>query len=147
MKKEILTKVFEKAVEISEKDLFSNEISPETINALKVMRKDLEEKEERIILENEEIVVKENRTLIIMPGSSGVVVSSDNQEFFISRVFMNNQGLVYRGAFSAECIEKNNLITMFPISKLMPIPGKSILGEFDYELGEAFPLESENKIA
>lgn len=144
MKKDILLSVFEKAVEISEKDLFSNEISPETIEAIKVMKEELSKKEENIIIENEEIIVKENRSLIIMPGSSGVVVTSDNQEFFITKVFMNNQGLVYRGAFTPEDIAKNNLVTMYPTSKVQPIPGKSILGEFDYELGEAFPLESES---
>lgn len=78
---------------------------------------------------------------VIMPGSFGWIITDDNQEFAVERVFLHPQsGLVYRGHRAGTTPSPDVQIT-FPVANVRPVPGQSKLGRYCYDSGEVVPLE------
>ena len=83
----------------------------------------------------------EEKATVIMPGSVGWIVTEENQEFAIDRVFVHPKfGLVYRGKRVGER-QPPNLENMFAVEHIRPIPELSVLGEYDFDTGEVTPIE------
>lgn len=78
--------------------------------------------------------------LVIMPGSAGWIISDDDQEFLVERVFCHpREGLRYYGRRSG-APQGNQVETWFPANLIRPIPGVSKLGVYNYDTGELTEL-------
>lgn len=87
------------------------------------------------------IAAEENSELIVAPDSSGWIISDENQEFEVSRVFVHpRDGLVYSGK-KAGAREQPGVDIIFPVAKIQPIPGISKLARYHYDTGEVTPAE------
>jgi DEAD/DEAH box helicase domain-containing protein len=74
-----------------------------------------------------------------MPGSKGLNLKKNNEEFLIEGVFFSPvfKGLAYRGKHLSETGSKFATTTIsVPINSVIPIPGESKLGVYEYETGE-----------
>jgi DEAD/DEAH box helicase domain-containing protein len=81
--------------------------------------------------------------LIIMPGSKGLNVNKNNEEFLVEGVFFSPDigGLAYRGRDIPEKPSHELVTTIIPISALKDIPGESKLGLYSYRTGEIKQIE------
>ncbi len=78
---------------------------------------------------------------VIVPGSVGWIVTDDNQEFEVERVFCHpKEGLRYYGRRRGQ-MEQPDVQVWFPAANIRPIPGISRMGIYDYETGEVRPLD------
>lgn len=94
---------------------------------------------EPLIAQNSARAAASEGELVIVPGSMGWIVTANNQEFLVERVFYHpKDGLRYYGRrVGAEAPE--NLQTWFPAANIHPIPGVSRMGRYDYDTGEVSP--------
>lgn len=79
-----------------------------------------------------------------MPGSKGLNINKDNEEFLVEGVFYNPSlgGLAYRGKYVLETAKKfEGVTTIFSLNSLKEIPGESKRGLYDRETGELKELE------
>lgn len=145
MEKQIFKKVLEKAVELAQ-HFESLDINSETIAALKQVFDSLSESPVHISLESEKRIQSEIDRFekVIMPGSKGLNIDRNNEEFFVEGVFFSPslKGLAYRGKHLYERTPKfDNVIISIPINSLKEIPGESKIGLYDYETGELKEIE------
>jgi len=78
---------------------------------------------------------------VIAPGSVGWIITDDNQEFQIQRVFYHpREGLRYYGRRLGQQ-EQPDVQVWFPVTNIRPIPGISRMGVYDYETGEVRLLD------
>ena len=76
---------------------------------------------------------------IILPGSKGLNLRSNNEEFFVENVFYspNYRGPAYRGHGCEEAAGPNrDVTTILAIDSLVEIPGESCMGWYNPETGE-----------
>jgi len=81
---------------------------------------------------------------VIMPGSKGLDIKRDNEEFFVEGVFFSPsfKGLAYRGKHLSEKTSKFSDVTIsISIDSLKEIPGESKFGLYDPETGEVKEIE------
>jgi len=94
-----------------------------------------------------QLVIKKEETLpaespdfekIIIPGSRGLDIRNDNQEFEVEGVFYHpKEGLVYTGRHSWQKTEDYEDVKIrIPFDSLKEIPGVSKIGLYDYNTGE-----------
>lgn len=87
-------------------------------------------------------VEAEESEVVIVPGSVGWIVTDDNQEFLVERVFVNRKGqLQYSGRRPGD--NREDIVTSFPASVITPISGVSRLGVYHYDTGDICPLDSD----
>lgn len=145
IEKQIFKQVFEKAVELAQhNDIL--DINYETISALEEVFTSLFESPVNISFDSEKIFQPETDRFVkvIMPGSKGLNINRNNEEFFVEGVFFSPslKGLAYRGKHLSEMIEKfNDTIISIPFKLIKEIPGESKLGLYDYETGELKEIE------
>lgn len=78
--------------------------------------------------------------LVIMPGSRGIDRTSGNVEFVVERVhFHPRLGLAYRGRHDG-AVRVADQFENIRVDALVPIPGETQLGTYDFESGEITPL-------
>ena len=70
-----------------------------------------------------------------MPGSVGLNLQRNNEEYFIKSVFMRRDGLRYTGQTAAQKAT-SNAITIAHIDDIVEIPAKSLIGYYSYLTGE-----------
>ena len=145
LEEQILKQVFGKAVELAQHDESLN-INSETIAALEQVLPSLSEPPVDISFESEIFPEKDTERFVkvIMPGSKGLDINKNNEEFFVEGVFFSPsvKGLAYRGKHLSERTPKfNNVTNSIPIDSLKEIPGESKLCIYDYETGELKELE------
>ncbi|MGA3234807.1 MAG: DEAD/DEAH box helicase [Bryobacteraceae bacterium] len=77
-----------------------------------------------------------NMIRVIMPGSRGVDIQHNNDEFFVSRIFFSPtlQSVAYRGRH--ETTSEEGVVEIIGVDSLVPIPGESRIGVYDPETGE-----------
>jgi hypothetical protein len=77
-----------------------------------------------------------SRVKVILPGGKGLSVHRNNEEFEVEKVQFHPSvsGLAYRGRFSST--RDADALEFLPIADLIPVPGESKLGWYDYDLGE-----------
>jgi DEAD/DEAH box helicase domain-containing protein len=140
LEEQTLKQVAGKAVELAQHDK-SLDINSKTIAALKQILDSLSEPSADLSFESERgFQVDINRfQKVIMPGSKGLNINKNNEEFFVEGVFFSPsfKRLAYRGKHLSQRIpEFNDAIISIPIDSLKEIPGESKLGLYDYETGE-----------
>lgn len=153
MRTEVLRDVFARARDIAINDAGLG-LNPATIAALCEMvtcvESDPKKSSERGTAASSEKFVQ-----IVMPGSVGVNVHKDNEEFEVEGVFFSPQlgCLAYRGKhlFEKRKAEKETwrhgkATTSVPVTHVIPLNGESQTGFYDLETGEIFqslPLDGE----
>lgn len=142
MEDKILKKVLSKAIELSENDENLN-INVESIEALQDMFNNLTNNTPtELLIDSEGILGKldENHFVrVIMPGSKGLNVKKNNEEFFVEGVFFSPvfNKLAYRGRHLSELgSEFNDAIISVPFDYIKEIPGESKIGLYDLHTGE-----------
>ncbi|MEM5434724.1 DEAD/DEAH box helicase [Paraburkholderia diazotrophica] len=154
MKKEVLRDVFARARDIAMHDT-NFELNDETIHAIT----ELAECVELEPLELGGAATPEHRmdqfVAIVLPGSVGINVHRDNEEFEIDGVFFSPQmqGLAYRGrpvsgrARMEAANRRHSATTMqVPVDHIRPLNGESKIGYYSMETGETLeqiPLHGE----
>ena len=141
VEKELLKLIVEKASELSR----CNEgidINTETASALEEIVGSLSESRSNISFDSSREADRPEDELckeIIMPGSKGLNVKKNNEEFFIDGVFYSPVvgGLVYRGKHRSEQTKKyDGTKISIPVDSLVKIPGESKTGFYVFETGE-----------
>ena len=97
-----------------------------------------------ISIEPEKVEGTDRFVKVIMPGSKGLNINRDNEEFFVEGVFFSPsfKGLAYRGKHLSERTSRfNGAIISIPIDSLKEIPGESRFGLYDLETGELRDIE------
>jgi DEAD/DEAH box helicase domain-containing protein len=81
------------------------------------------------------------RPRVIMPGSIGLNTSRGNAEFRVERVVYNPmQGGLCYGGRHLTAIEVPGQVQTIRLDALVPIPGESLIGIYDYDSGECVPV-------
>jgi DEAD/DEAH box helicase domain-containing protein len=76
-----------------------------------------------------------------MPGSIGLNTSRGNAEFRVERVVYNPmQGGLCYGGRHLTAIEVPGQVQTIRLDALVPIPGESLIGIYDYDSGECVPV-------
>ncbi|MBU1965369.1 MAG: hypothetical protein KKD24_06100, partial [Proteobacteria bacterium] len=76
---------------------------------------------------------------VILPGSKGLNLRSNNEEFFVENVFYspNYRGLAYGGHGCEDAVGPNRDVkTILALDSLLEIPGESRMGWYNPETGE-----------
>lgn len=143
MEESILRAVLKLAVEIGENsDLF--DLNAEAVRALRDMAEDSQQ-EPKCLEATATITVDSQFGVIIKPGSYGVDIKKDNEEFLIEGVFFSPQHgeLAYRGKHTSEKkkAEQENKFhgqatVIVPVKSIQPLDGVSEIACYNYETGE-----------
>jgi DEAD/DEAH box helicase domain-containing protein len=143
MDSEVLRGTFEKALDIACHDS-RFQLNSASMGALKTIVADLESEPEFQVADGEEIVDHSgNLVPIIMPGSIGLSLEHNNEEFRIEDVFNAPSGLRYRGRRSSqESRQFNNVVITMPVDAIVAVPDVSQLGFYNVETGEKIPASS-----
>jgi len=138
----ILQQVLEKSIELALHDE-NLDINHETVDALEQILNSLFVPPIELSFEQEIGPILEaddnNLQRVIMPGSKGLNINKNNDEFIVECVFYSPKvgGLAYRGKYALETAKKYDGISIIvPINSLKEIPGESKLGLYNHETGE-----------
>ena len=84
----------------------------------------------------------EGQVRVIIPGSEGLNIMGSNCKFRVDSVFFSpREGeLTYRGHNDYE--HDSPVVTIVPVSSIMPIPGESRMGLYNLDTGELAAEES-----
>lgn len=140
---EILRNVLNTAVEIAQtSDMFT--LNAESIDALQQLAAD--SLQEPLCMDvGGTCAFDHNISAIIKPGSYGVDIYKDNEEFWIDNVFYSPQlgELAYRGKHISEKkkAEESNfyhgpMVVTVPVKNIQPLDGISIIAYYNYDTGE-----------
>ena len=140
LEKDVFKLIWNKSVELAQNDENLG-INLETIEILKQINNHLLlESPINLSFETEQITnLDTNRCIkVIIPGSKGLDVKKDNEEFFVEGVFYSPifQGIAYRGKYLSQKNSKHDATTSIPIDRLKEIPGESKIGLYNIETGE-----------
>lgn len=141
LEEHLLGLVLEKCVELAQHAELPD-INYETMEAIEKIQSSLLNPLVELYLEQEgSLSTDADRFVkVIMPGSKGLNVNKDNQEFMVDGVFFSPEigGLAYRGKQIPEKTSPRyeGVTTIIPISSLKEIPGESRSGLYCYETGE-----------
>ena len=148
LEEQVLMQVLEKLEKTVElfRDGKSLGINSETIIALKQILESLSKSPLEFSFDSENgLITNANRfEKIVMPGSKGLNIKKNNEEFFVDGIFFSPvfKGLAYRGKHISEKNKKyEDVVISIPIDSLKEIPGESKLGLYNYETGEIKELE------
>jgi len=137
-----LQQVLEKSIELALHDE-NLDINHETVDALEQILNSLFVPPIELSFEQEIGPILEaddnNLQRVIMPGSKGLNINKNNDEFIVECVFYSPKvgGLAYRGKYALETAKKYDGISIIvPINSLKEIPGESKLGLYNHETGE-----------
>ncbi|MBP9037397.1 MAG: DEAD/DEAH box helicase [Candidatus Cloacimonas sp.] len=145
LEEQILKQVFEKTVELIQHDE-NLDINTETIIAFKQVLASLSKTPIDLSFEQKNLTQIDpgHFAKVIMPGSKGLNINKDNEEFLVEGVFYNPSvgGLAYRGKYVLEIAKKfEDMTTIISLSSLKEIPGESKMGLYNLETGELKALE------
>jgi len=112
-----------------------------TVNALMHITKCLSQAEEPFSFESNVMPLPEGDRFIkvIKPGSKGLDIKKDNEEFFVEAVFYSPvmQGIGYRGKHHSDGrADRSGVAISIPYASLTEIPGESQFALYDLETGE-----------
>lgn len=143
MEENILRAVLGLAVEIAEtSDLF--DLNAESVRTLREMAEDSQVEPKRMEA-TAAITVDSQYRVIIKPGSYGVDINKDNEEFLVEGVFFSPQHgeLAYRGKHTTEkkkAEEENKFhgqaIVIVSVASVQPLDGVSEIAYYNYATGE-----------
>jgi len=140
LEEQTLKRVVGKAVELAQHDE-NLDISLETMEALEQVLVSLSESPVDISFGPGDGYKKKTDQFVkvIMPGSKGLDIKKDNEEFFVEGVFFSPsfKGLAYRGKHLSEKTSRfNDMVVSIPADSLKEIPGETKFGLYNLETGE-----------
>ena len=142
LEEEILRQALEKSIELAQHDE-SLDVNYETIDALEQILNSLLNPPIEFSFESERGfqtgVSTDHLQKVVMPGSKGLNIKKNNEEFLVECVFYNPKAgeLAYRGKHVLDSAKKfEGVTTIIPINSLKEIPGESKLGLYNPETGE-----------
>jgi DEAD/DEAH box helicase domain-containing protein len=144
MEKKILTAVFASAVDISRNDP-GVELNQETVKALEEMAATAENDPENIGVTTPPIRTNADYVLIIKPGSIGINIEKNNEEYQVDRVFFSGKlnELAYGGKHLSEKKKAEQQSEdygpteiIIKTSVIYPLEGISVMGYYNLETGE-----------
>lgn len=140
MDSDILRGTFEKALDIACYDP-RFQLNSASMGALEAIVADLVSDPEYQIVDGEEIVDHSGHLVpIIMPGSIGLSLEHNNEEFRVEDIFNAPSGLRYRGRRSSqESRHFDSVVITMPIDAIVAVPDVSQLGFYNVETGEKIP--------
>ncbi|MGB5218263.1 MAG: DEAD/DEAH box helicase [Smithella sp.] len=117
----------------------------ETANALQDIMDCLKKmpKVDSIVGEDSSAGILDPALKVIMPGSTGLNIRNNNEEFFVDAVFYSPQykGVAYRGSYcDGEKTKEDRLKTIIPLTFLIEIPGESKMGLYSPEHGDVIGI-------
>jgi DEAD/DEAH box helicase domain-containing protein len=73
---------------------------------------------------------------VVMPGSKGLDIRRNNEEFTVDKVFYSPSfgGIAYRGKHVS--VQEVEVIEIIPLDSLIPIPGESKVGKYNPDTGD-----------
>jgi hypothetical protein len=110
---------------------------PQTARALEELANETAESMQPIILGDASAIQPSVGAIkVIMPGSRGVNIQRNNEEFEVQRIFFSPtlQAVAYRGRHEATTVEE--VVEIVRVDDLVPIAGESKLGTYDPETGD-----------
>jgi len=112
-----------------------------TATALTQILESLSQRETPLSLDSAVIPLPDSERFIkvIKPGSKGLDIKKDNEEFFVEAVFYSPvmQGIGYRGKHNSDGrAERSGVAISIPYASLTEIPGESQFAFYDLETGE-----------
>ncbi|MCL0075712.1 hypothetical protein M1O17_02385, partial [Dehalococcoidia bacterium] len=137
----VLKPVLEKCVELA-RYLGSPDINCETMEAIEKIQSSSLEPAVQVHLKSETStsIDADRFVKVIMPGSKGLNVNKNNEEFAVAAVFFSPEigGLAYRGKQIPEKTSPayEGLTTIISIASITEVPGESRLGLYCYQTGE-----------
>ncbi len=138
MDAELVKNVFDKALDIAMHENKYN-VNEATLKALNDLIMSLSERLEQLTFGAISTISPENTEKIILPGSVGLNIKKENEEFYIDGVFYSrsNNCLMYRGRhLSQQTGEFINGDITVPVINIVEVPGESKIGFYDYESGQ-----------
>lgn len=125
----VLSRILREAKDIGIKQDLINQ---QTSDALDLLIKSADKPKQHISLgENASVALGSNYRRVILPGSKGIVLTVNNEEFFVDRVFLTPDGLRYEGKTSRQKTER-----MVPlVENVKEIPGESEIGYYNFSAG------------
>lgn len=141
----VLKPVLEKCVELA-RHIGSPDINCETMEAIEIIQSSSLEPAVQLYLQPETItsIDADRFVKVIMPGSKGLNVNKNNEEFAVIAVFFSPEigGLAYRGKQIPEKTSPTyeGLTSIISISSITEVPGESRLGLYCYQTGEIAEL-------
>jgi len=135
---EILKATFERCFDLLKKE----EVEEHILSCMKDLYSDTCLTPEQLTTKKDKGVIGVDETpdfeRIIMPGSIGLDIRNDNQEFEVEDVFYHpKEGLVYKGRHAwQKAGDFEDAVIRIPVSSLKEIPGVSKIGLYDYNTGE-----------
>jgi DEAD/DEAH box helicase domain-containing protein len=139
---DILKETLNTALEIAlnDSDSFEDSISNETIEVIKILVDCVNSEKQELYFEDNDIKEKSDKRLVIIEGSSGLVISNGNQEFFIKKVFYKSNGELYYKGYYNQDAKPSDLAISIPALKIFPIEGKSLMGYYDEDEDIVIPV-------
>jgi len=140
LEKEILQQTLNKAAHLATQYEKSS-ISQESIEALELLKSELSHAAQDMKNDSQSKSSSESskKIKVIMPGSKGLNIDRDNEEFFIDGIFYSPgfNALAYRGKHLSEKKSRNaDVIISVPEESIQEIPGESRLGFYNLDTGE-----------
>ena len=148
MQENLMIAVFEQALEIAnltdyqDNDTEEFQITSDVLNVIEVLLNSAKIKSSSInpISLEPEIDKDTDRSVseqVIKPGSIGLALRNNNQEYLIENLFFNPKigQLCYRGRYLSQHESDSTKVIWF-ITDVVPIPGESQIGIYDYTTGE-----------
>lgn len=139
----VLRGTFEKALDIAEHDaLFA--LQPNTMGVLQTLLDELEtEPVVQAVGADMASSGSDNHVSVIMPGSIGLSLEHNNEEYAVDAIVYTPSGLRYRGRRKCQEGEKfETVVITIPVTAIQPIPDVSEMGRYDLETGEVMPAHA-----
>jgi len=116
------------------------EVNQQTFDALDLLIKSTN-KPKNILALGQKIIplLGSSYKRVILPESKGILLTMNNEEFIVDRVFLTPDGLKYEGKTSRQTTER----FMPAVEHVKEIPGESIIGYFNFRTGMTEKLTEE----
>ncbi|MHA1874875.1 MAG: DEAD/DEAH box helicase [Promethearchaeota archaeon] len=138
IEKEILIDVLDKSVELASNEK-RYDINLETIDAISQMRDCLNNDVVQLPVDFNNDKNDEDYERILLPGSEGLDIARDNEEFFVESIFFSRDynSLAYYGKHLSQKTKKfESAKISVPIKNITGVPGKCKYGYYNYKTGE-----------
>jgi DEAD/DEAH box helicase domain-containing protein len=137
---ELLRSVFDQVLKMAETSNLAQDDAT-TWNALNLIRGSIDEQPSPLAYAaGPSTAVSGSTITVILPGSKGLNIRRNNEEFMVDRAFYSPkvQGLAYKGKHLGTTDE--DVVEIVPVDFIESIPGESKLGRYDVESGEISDL-------
>jgi DEAD/DEAH box helicase domain-containing protein len=108
------------------------------------MRACLVQKPQPVALTAEAHLTPEHMERVILPGSVGLNISRENEEFLIDDIILHRDlnRLMYKGKHLSQQQARSHrgVVVTVPVQQIQAIPGESQIGFYNYTTGQVEPL-------